>query len=140
MNLFEIEKSINDLLEVGYQEFVDEETGEFDEEAFNKSLSELEVEKSQKIENIGLFIKNLNTDIADLKAEEKAMAERRKAKERKVESLKRFLSAVLNGEKFETAKLALSFRRSEQVQIVDEKKIPEEFMKIQIIEKKIIPS
>lgn len=129
MNLYDIEKTLNEFMENGFEKYVDTETGEFDEQGFNDELGQLELAKDEKIENIGLFIKNLTTDIADLKAEEKALAERRKAKENKAEYLKNVLSVSLGGNKFETAKIALTFRKSEQVKIVDEEKLPKDFLK-----------
>ena len=129
MNLYDIEKTLNEFMENGFEKYVDTETGEFDEQGFNDELGQLELAKDEKIENIGLFIKNLSADIVELKAEEKALAERRKAKENKAEYLKNVLSVSLGGNKFETAKIALTFRKSEQVKIVDEEKLPKDFLK-----------
>ncbi|MBQ7129349.1 MAG: siphovirus Gp157 family protein, partial [Clostridia bacterium] len=75
-------------------------------------------------------------DIEGLKAEKEAIENRKKSKEKTIERLSKYLALALDGKPFETEKIALNFRRSKQVQIVDETKIPEEFMKIQIIEKK----
>ena len=132
MNLYEIEKSLNEFMEKGFEKYVDTETGEFDEQGFNLELAELELAKDEKIENIGLFIKNLSADIVELKAEEKALAERRKAKENKAEYLKNILAVSLGGKKLETAKIALTFRKSEQVKIVDEEKLPKDFLKVKV--------
>ena len=129
MNLYEIEKTLNEFMETGFEKYVDTETGEFDEQGFKDDLGQLELTKDEKIENTGLFIKNLLADIIELKAEEKALAERRKAKENKAEYLKNILSVSLGGNKFETAKIALTFRKSEQVKIVDEEKLPKDFLK-----------
>ena len=132
MNLYDIEKTLNEFMENGFEKYVDTETGEFDEQGFNDELGQLELAKDEKIENIGLFIKNLSADIVELKAEEKALAERRKAKENKAEYLKNILAVSLGGKKFETAKIALTFRKSEQVKIVDEEKLPKDFLKVKV--------
>ena len=69
---------------------------------------------------------------AALKAEEAALAERRKKKENKAEALKTYLANAMlavGKDKLETSKVALSFRRSQSVEITDESLIPEEFMK-----------
>lgn len=128
MNLYEIEKSINEFLESGFEKFIDTETGEFDEQNFNDELGNLELAKNEKIENIGLLIKNLTSDINDLKAEEGTLAGRRKTKENKINFLKNILSNILNYEKFETSKIVLSFRKSEQVQIADVDNLPKKFL------------
>ena len=51
-------------------------------------------------------------------------------KKKKAERLIQYLSSILCGQKFETAKTSLSFRKSSVVQINDELLVPEEFMKV----------
>ena len=105
---------------------IDTETGEIiDAEA----LDALMLEKEEKLENVALWIKNLVSDAAAYKAEKEAFAEREKAALTKAESLKRYLTAALNGQKFTTTKCAISFRRSEVVDIADGADIPAEFLK-----------
>ena len=94
---------------------IDPETGEVDAEQFDK-LSEA---REQKIENIACYYKQLTAEAEAIKAEEKALAERRKAKENKAESLKGFLASILNGEKFETARCAVSWRKTQATEITD---------------------
>lgn len=102
---------------------VDPETGEIlDLEWLNK----LQIDRSRKIENILLWIKNLESDAAQIKAEEKALADRRKAAEKKAESLRGYVSDVLQGEKFSSPKVAVTWRKSEAV-IVDDVEMMEEF-------------
>ena len=83
----------------------------------------------EKVENIACYVKNLTSDIAAFKAEEEALAKRRKAKERKRDYWKQVLTDNMRGEKFSTAKCAVSFRRSEQIIIPDENAVPAEFRK-----------
>lgn len=92
-------------------------------------LENLYMERNQKIENVALWIKNLESDVLALKAEKEAFAARQKAAENKVDGLKKWLAAALQGDKFSTAKCAISFRRSEQVDIRDESLVPKEFLK-----------
>lgn len=110
------------------QECVDFETGEIIDE---KQLSELQLERDKKIEGIACWIKNLSSDIADIKAEEEALAQRRKSKESKVESLKSYLNSVLGNSAFETAKCRITFRRSQSVEVIDEDCIPDEYKILQ---------
>lgn len=129
MKLYEINDRIYELLN---QELIDPETGEIlDVNAFDE-LKDLEVERDIKIENTGLFIKNLDAEITALKAEEKRLAERRKAKENKLNWTKRFLDEFLKAEgemKFETARVKLSFRKSESVNIFEEMILPNEYVR-----------
>lgn len=125
MNLYEI----NFEIAKAFDEAVDAETGEILSDAALAYLDQLEIERDTKIENIGCWIKNLLSDAEALKKEKMAFAERQKKAENKAASLKRYLDNVLDGQKFQTDKLAVSFRKSESVQIDDESLIPIAFTK-----------
>ena len=118
-NLFEIRGDIEWIM----NNAIDPETGEIAEE-YIEQLETLELERSEKIENIGCYIKNLASDAEALKAEAKVMTERAKRAERLADSLKRYLTAALDGEKFNSTRCAISWRRSVSVEI-DEAEIPE---------------
>lgn len=118
MNLYEIDREILDCVDV--------ETGEvFDEAKFE----ELSLTRDAKIENICLWIKNLKAEAEALKAEKDAFAQRQKAAENKMEGLKRYISAYLEGTPFESAKVKVSFRKSESLDIAEDAVIPEEYLK-----------
>lgn len=108
MNLYEIDEAIMGC--------VDMETGEIID---TEQLDKLSMERDQKIENIALWIKNLNADAEALKAEKEAFDARKKAAENKAASLKKYLSGYLAGNAFKSTKVAISFRRSESVQVND---------------------
>ena len=96
---------------------VDPETGEIlDYEAF----SELKLAREAKIEGMALWTKNLDAEAAAIKAEEAALAERRKKLEKKSTSLKAYISEILAGDKFTTSRVECSFRKSKAVEIPDE--------------------
>lgn len=105
---------------------VDLETGEITD--FDK-FEALQMERNEKLENIALWVKNLLSEAEALKAEEKAFAERRKAAENKAESLKRYLDSALKGQKFNTTKVAISYRKSTSVDVQDVEKLPEAYRK-----------
>lgn len=131
MTLYDINSKIIEIIERGF--IVDEETGEVIDtaEEVNAKLEELEFDRTSKIENIALYIKNLEAQAISIKNEENALAERRKAKERRIEHLKSYLtsSMVAAGEDgIETSKVCISFRKSEPV-IVDEEKLDKAFIK-----------
>ena len=110
MHLYEIDGRIAQVIENGFA--LDEETGE----VFTcDELEELEASREAKLEAVGLFIKDLNAEVAAFKAEEKALTERRKAKERRVEQLKEYLAFSMQSHgdsKLDTPKVRLSFRKS----------------------------
>lgn len=118
MNLYEIDVAILDC--------VDSETGEiFDIDRFE----ELELARDAKVESICLWIKNLKAEIEALKAEKDAFAQRQKSAENKMESLKRYISGYLEGTAFESAKVKVSFRKSESVEIMEGAVIPNEYLR-----------
>ena len=55
-----------------------------------------------------------------IREEEKALASARRAAETKADSLQRYLDRILDGNKFSTPKVAISYRKSKAVQIADE--------------------
>ena len=109
MNIYEIDNAMFSL--------IDEETGEIkDYEAFE----ELQMQKEEKIENTALWYKNLVAESKAIREEEKALAERRKSLENKAENLKNFINRTLDGNKFSTSKVAISYRKSTAVEVDDE--------------------
>lgn len=109
MNIYEIDNAMFSL--------IDEETGEIkDYEAFE----ELQMQREEKIENTALWYKNLVAESKAIREEEKALAERRKSLENKAESLKNFVNRTLQGNKFATSKVAISYRKSTAVEVDDE--------------------
>ena len=105
-SLYEIEQAM--------LECVDMETGEVIDPAM---LDALQMERTAKLESVALWVKNLESDVEAYKAEMEAFAARRKAAERKIESLKSYLANALGGEKFSTTRCAVSFRKSQTVQV-----------------------
>lgn len=118
MNLYEINSAI--------LECVDMETGEIID--FEK-LESLQEERDVKIENISCWIKNLSSDAEQLKQEADKLMQRKKVAENKAESLKKYLFGFLDGEKFKTAKVSISYRSSESVDVEDTNLIPKEFLR-----------
>lgn len=126
MTLYEINNEMKMALD-DVLNSVDEETGEVDE-SYVHILEDLQMQRDEKLDNIGAYIKNLAAEAEAIKTEEKKLAERRKATENKVERLKNYVAEILNGEKFESSRVAFSFRRSEQVVIPDEEHLDERYL------------
>ena len=128
--LYEIDRSIEDILDRMFSE-VDEETGEVSEDVLEE-LEQMQIARVEKLGNIGAYIKNLESDVAAIKAERDNLKKRMDAKQRKAERLRDYVSTSLlaNGEtKMETARVKFSFRSSERVEIRDEEKIPKQYLK-----------
>ena len=127
MTLFDINKAI---LDFDYQ--IDEETGEI---LNAEDLDALQLAREEKIEGVGLWIKNLQAEAEAVKKEKDAMADRQRRLEKKAESLKHYLEWALQGEKFSTPRIAMTFRRSESVSIPDEALLDDRFMNITMVKK-----
>ena len=109
MTLYEIDKAIAECLDLETGEILDLDR-----------LNEMQIEKDKKLENVALYIKQLEAEAEAIRSEETRLAERRKVKENKVAGLKGWLTAVLDGATFETSRVRLSFRKSEKVELEDE--------------------
>lgn len=108
MKLYEIDATLETL--------VDDETGEVkDYEAFEA----LQMEREAKLEGVACWVKNLAAEASAIRAEEKALADRRHVLERKQGRLEQFLTFALDGERFQTARCDVRFRKSQRVEITD---------------------
>lgn len=99
------------------------ENGDIPEEAIADTLESITALLEDKADNIACLIKNLASDVVAIKAEEKNLEDRRKAKERQIDRLKAYLSEALlksGYSKLETPRNKISFRRSESVVVDDE--------------------
>lgn len=124
MNLYDISSELLNL--------TDSDTGEItDWSAFEA----LQLARDEKIENIGLYIKNLRAEAEAYKAEKDSFAAKQKRAENKAESLKKYLDNVLNGSKFKSTKLEVSYRKSTSVYIPDEFAVPDMFVNETIVRK-----
>lgn len=122
-SLYDIKKEI--------LECIDQETGEIlDTDKFDQ----LQISRNEKIENIGLYYKNLLSDADQLKIEKERFAEREQIIRNKADSLKKYLDYSLHGEKFGTVKLNISYRKSSSVEIVDQTLIPKDYLKTKTVE------
>ena len=112
MSIYKIDQAILSL--------VDPETGEITDWA---AFEELQMERDAKVEAVALWYKNLVAEAKAIKEEEQALAERRKKLESMAETRKKYLEYALNGQKFQTARCAVTFRKSTRVELEDPDKV-----------------
>lgn len=115
-NLFDYDKAID--------ECMDEEGNVIDAEL----KAYLEEYRDEAIEGVAMGIKEAKAEAEAIKAEEKALAQRRKVRENKANGLMKYLSDYLAGRKFSTPKVAISYRKSEVIEIADLNAVPDEFL------------
>lgn len=133
MKLYELANAMDAVINGGL--VFDEETGEvlFDAE----SLEALECELDQKLEACGIVIKETLAEAEAIKAEESRLKERRQRKEKEAERLKDYVLHCMEqtgARKIDTARVALSTRKSETVEVLNEASVPREFVKVKTTE------
>lgn len=116
MTLYEISNT--------YTEFMNAiESGDIPEEAIADTLDGIQGDFNEKADNIACIIKNLSAESVAIKAERDALNERIKSKQHREEALKAYLSSSMEAMKIpkvETARNAISFRKSTSCFIADE--------------------
>lgn len=95
---------------------VDEEGEILDVAAFEA----LQMERTEKAQNMALWALDLKDEQKSIKGEIERLQGRLAAAERKEKSLRDFLNIVLGGEKLKTARVSISYRATEAVEIMDE--------------------
>lgn len=140
MKLYEINHALDDILNRFIMEdgqLLDSETGELLEDdaaaAVFSDLDALQMERSEKMENLACWIKGMDADVAAMKAEEKNLAARRKALENKRERIFNFLYENLNGEKVNSPRVKVSYRKTQSIDITDLSAIPDSYIRTKTI-------
>lgn len=90
------------------------EANEEVEGAYTDTIEALQLEFNEKIDNLACYIKNINAEVEAMKYEEKALAERRKAKEKKVNRLVGYMKECLKSQnisKLDTPRNLVSIRK-----------------------------
>lgn len=151
MNLYDIDERLKVLEEYG----IDSETGEIlSEEDFYKLYDEIQMDLNTKIENTICFVKNLRADCNEYKLEEDRIKQRRKIKENLADRLESRINYYIKQKftdedgnidtdglskyKLETAKMKLSYRKSQTANITDINKLPKEYIKEEVIVKPLL--
>ena len=132
MSLYEIDSRIKAIIDA-LMDSADEngEVKDFD----ISELEELKEAKQVKLENIALYIKNLDAEAVAIKAEENILKERRESIERKSERLR---TALINSlqedgkDELASPKFVAKIKVTERTEILDIDKIPEQYIKVKI--------
>ena len=104
--IYDIDEKILDL--------VDEETGEIlDLDAFN----DLQIEREEKIEQLCKWYINVTAEAKAIKEQKLYLEKRQKGAEHTAEWLKGLIKTYLNGNKFKTACVDVSYRKSQSVSV-----------------------
>ena len=127
MNLFEIDEQLQRCIKLEASDnYVDTETGEIIDVA---AIEQLEMDRDKKIRNIACWIRNLEADEKALADQIKTFTARKNAAKNKRESLKSYLANFLNGAKWQNSEVAISWRKSESVEVEEGAAIPEQYLR-----------
>ena len=123
VTLYEMTSDLVELMEV-----------EIDEEVKNEIIENIKLQMETKAENIIAVIRNYETRIEGIKAEEKRLMEYRKSEEKKLERLKEYTTycmELLGNKKLDTTLGRISLRKKpETLNIIDESLIPSQYKEI----------
>lgn len=105
------------------------------EEAFVEALNAIDGELSEKLENYASVIKNIESDVAGIKAEEGRLAERRKAMENSIKRMKENMQSAMvaagqpkiKGEKFNFTVQ----KNPPSLKVLDDAVIPPQFITVE---------
>lgn len=130
MNLYDLDQSFKNLIEVLETQDLEEEL----KETIYAELEKIEISKGLKVDNIIKYINNIDGDIFKLKAEERKLQQKRKTLEKKVENLQAYLFDYLKGVDGQEVKgdiFTASIKRNPpKVNITCLEAIPREYIKI----------
>ena len=128
-NLYELKNEFNTLWEILEDELADDETISGAWEVAQEDLAD-------KLENCCKYIKNCETEIAGLKAEEERLNARRKAKENAIKRLKQLMQDAMTAageKKIQCGTFTTSIQNNAPSVVVDEQyieNIPSEYLRV----------
>ena len=130
MKIYEYDEIIDVLLDTSGD--ADEETGL----VFDVTLLDrLEMNRNEKIENLLLYAAQLTSDAKEISEYATKLTARAKAKTAKADRLKEWLCSELmryGDKKFETRRIKATVTTRNKVNIVDESKLPEKYIRTKV--------
>ena len=126
MKLYQINQQIEDIL------------SRYDDELPEEALDQIEalgLAEADKLESMGVWIKQLRAEEKALADEIKTLQSRKKSTENRADRIGKYLADYLlaNGrDTFKSSKVAMSFRRSEVVEVADETLIPDAYKSYEV--------
>ena len=134
MKINDIKSEFYALQELIENEEFNEETGELidNSEAIKQLLSEINEKVEDKLLNIEYIKQDYAASAEAIKQEVSRLQDRQKSYLRKVESLKSLQMYLMDGKKFETPFFNFGYRKSSQVEIIDDTLIDAKYLKEKI--------
>ena len=128
-NIYELNDQIKACIQLDEEHVVDTEDGEiFDLQQFEA----LQMERGQKIEGMCCYIKNKIAEAQAIDAEIDTLSYRSGAIKKEVDRCKGYLAGALYGEKFETPRCKITWRKSEVCNVLSMEAIPDEYKRTKV--------
>lgn len=128
-NIYELNDQIKACIQLDEEHVVDTEDGEiFDLQQFEA----LQMERDAKVEGLACYIKNKLAEAEAIYAEINVLSYRAGIIKKEAERCKDYLAGVLYGEKFETPRCKVTWRKSEVCNVLNIEAVPEEYLRTKV--------
>lgn len=128
-NIYELKDQIKACIQLDEEHVVDTEDGEI----LNlQQFEALQMERDQKIEGMCCYIKNKLAEADAIDAEAYTLSHRSGVIRKEVERCKAYLAGALYGEKFETPRCKITWRKSEICNVLNIDAVPDEFKRTKV--------
>ena len=128
-NIYELKDQIKACIQLDEEHVVDTEDGEI----LNlQQFEALQMEHDQKIEGMCCYIKNKLAEAEAIYAEINVLSYRAGIIKKEAERCKAYLAGALYGEKFETPRCKISWRKSEICNVLNIDAVPEEYKRTKV--------
>ena len=128
-NIYELKDQIKACIQLDAEHVVDTEDGEI----LNlQQFEALQMERDAKIEGMCCYIKNKLAEADAIDAEAYTLSHRSDVIRKEVERCKAYLAGALYGEKFETPRCKITWRKSEICNVLNIDAVPDEFKRTKV--------
>lgn len=128
-NIYELKDQIKACIQLDEEHVVDTDDGEI----LNlQQFEALQMERDAKVEGLACYIKNKLADAEAIYAEIDVLSQRAAIMKKEAERCKAYLAGVLYGEKFETPRCKITWRKSEICNVLNIEAVPEEYKRTKV--------
>lgn len=127
--IYELNQQIAACIEYDAEHVVNTEDGEI----LNlEQFEALQTERDAKVEGLACYIKNKVADAEAIYAEIDVLSQRAAVMKKEAERCKAYLAGVLYGEKFETPRCKITWRKSEICNVLSVDALPDEYKRTKV--------
>ena len=127
--IYELNEQIKACIQYDAEHVVNTEDGEI----LNlQQFEALQMERDAKVEGLCCYIKNKIADAEAIYAEIDTLSQRASVMKKEAERCKAYLAGVLYGEKFETPRCKITWRKSEICNVLNIEAVPEEYKRTKV--------